>query len=801
MLKNYWKIAIRNLWKHKTFSFINIFGLAASISVCLLAILLIKDTHTYDTFHPDSEQVYRINTNALRKAGGDEAYATSPYIVGQTFQEDYSQVETWVPLVNRLSCDVMQGGSRIDGRGLFTNADFFQLFGFELLAGDPATALNNPYTIVLTSELAEILYPNQNPVGESLELVAYEQPFTVTGVLAPFPGKTHLEFNALSSVATLQALERLPDGPSITGEFQDYYSTYNFVRLKSDVEAAAIASLDDIARTHFEGLSLESRDAGYEFVLQPLDDITPGPMMSNNMGRALPLQVLWFLSALSIIVILSACFNYTNLTIARALTRAREVGVRKVLGANRRQVFGQFISEALFMALLALGVGFVLLQLTIPAFNSIQSLSVLDITLSIDASAVLLFVGFAVVVGMTAGLIPAAVLSRFSPLSIIQKLDNVRLFRRVGLRKFLIVSQFAISLIFILVMTIAWKQVNYAVGENFGANRTDVLNVTMYDHDYQQLKDAFSAVPEVRQITGISHLMGTWADSKVDVRVKQDDEPLGVRDYFVDDDYLNQFQLDLVAGQNFPERTTEGNELFGLVNESFLKIFDLGEPDEAIGQTILVGDSTQLMIQGVLADFLYKPLVYNIEPMLLRNDPTQLGIVNLHLQSTEIDATIAALERTWTGIDESRDLAYSFYDESITNTYSDIRDMAGVVGYFGTLGLLIACLGLLGMAIYSVETRAKEISIRKVIGASSMDLVTLLSRGYIILILVAVIVAVPLSFLIGRALLGTFAYSIPLNLWVFLPGVLLLLALGVLTIGSQTLRAAMADPVKNMRSE
>jgi len=802
MYKNYLKIALRNLFKNRAFSFINIFGLAAGISVCLLVILILKDSYSFDRFHPKEDQVYRVTTTALRKSGGEEAYATSPYVVANTLAEKYSQVELWTPLVRRFSADILTEGERIDNAGFFTNSSFFDMFGFELAAGDPATALEEPYTVVLTNEVAQKVFGKDNPVGQFVELPAYDQSFKVTGVLKPFPGKTHLEFDVLGALSTYLALERQEEAHQLTSNFLDYYATYNFLRLKSSADRPeAMAALSTIANEEYEGLRLESRDKGYKFELQTLNDITPGPMYSNSMGRFMPRPVLWFLSILSIVVILTACFNYTNLTIARALTRAREVGVRKVMGANRKQLFGQFVSESVVVALFSFVIGLVLLQLTIPGFNSIDTLAELEVDLSIDAQAFVLFLGFTILIGLLAGLLPASVLSRFSPLSALQRLETVRLFRRVGLRKALITMQFAISLVFILVLSIAWKQINFAIRENFASDRSDIINIQMHGQEYDKLSNAFRQLPEVQSISATSHLMGTWQDSKIDVRMTQEADPIGVRDYVIDHEYLGNFGIELIAGENFPNNLNQQQELFAIVNEDFLNQFEVGTPQEAVGKTILMGDSTQLAIRGVVKDFRYKPLSYEIEPLLLRYNPEHLYVMHLAIRSAALPETIKALERSWKGLDPSRSLNYSFYDETIAANYADMKDLATILGYCGVLGIIIACLGLLGMAIYSVETKAKEISIRKVIGATSADLVKLLSKGYVLLLLIAVVLAVPASYFIGKMMLQGFAYSIPLNLWVFLPGVLILLLLGAITIASQTIRAATGNPSESLRQE
>lgn len=800
MWSNYFKVAIRNLFKHKSFSFINIFGLAASMSVCLLVIMLIQDAYKFDKFHPNSEQIFRVITDAQRKGGGEESYASTPFPLGKSLTEEYACVDAWAPLVNRLNVEFRGNNRSLRVDGLLADAAFFEVFGFELAEGDAATALNEPNSVVLTHDCADKFFKNKNPLGQTLEAGSLGT-FKVTGVLAPFPGKTHLEFDVLGSLSSLAAMEQLAAGAdNIRDNWNNYYSTFNFVRLREGVsKQTAEQALAQISKEAYADLALESRDAGYRFRLQPLNAITPGPLLSNSMGRGLPELMLWFLSALSGIVIFSACFNYTNLTIARALTRANEVGVRKVMGASRWQVFRQFITEALVVSGLALALAFVLLQLTIPLFNQLQFLADTDVSLQMSWATVGWFITFSMGVGLIAGTLPALVMSQFQPLAIMQKLQNTRLFRRMGLRKVLLVAQFTVSLIFLTTLTIMWKQADFAIQGNFGFQASTIVNVDLQGQPFNRVLAEFQQNANVQKISAVSHLMGTWQDSKVDVRAKTGDEPEGVRDYFVNEQYLDNLGISLVAGENFAANPTQATELFAVVNEKFLEHFKLGAPAEALGQTIIVGDSCSLTIRGVVEDFLYKPLNYALEPLLLRYDPAQWQVLNLQLGSSDLSGSIASLERSWKKVDKGNALSYQFYDQTVRENFSNMYDIIWIVAYFGMMGMLIACMGLLGMAIYAVETKAKEISIRKVVGAGPRDLVRLLSKGYLVLLAIATVLALPLSYLLGSQLLETFAFRISLGVLVFIPGVAVLFLLGALTIGSQTIRAALKNPVEQLR--
>lgn len=802
MFQNYLKTAFRSLLRHKAFSFINIFGLALSMSVCLLIIMLIKDAYSYDLFHPNEERVYRIITKPDRKNGQAELYASSPFPVGKTLTEDYAQVELWTPLMRNFSGAIEQEEKQFDFRGLFTDPSFFSMFGFDLAQGNIETALKEPYSIVLVHELAERIFKDENPVGKTLTIPGYGAGFRVTGVLKPFPGKTHLEFTALGSLSTQFAEEKLPDANNVTGNWRNYYGTHNFVRLKEGVDKkTAELALADIAGTRYKDLELESRDRGYAFSLQPLGDITPGINLSNSMGSGMPVFLIWFLTALGAVIILSACFNYTNLAIARSFHRSREVGVRKVLGAFRRQVFWQFISESVLTALLSLVLAYPLMKLVKLQFERLSFTEFMDIDMREDWKVFALFIVFAGLTGLVAGLIPALGLSKTKPLVVLQKFQNTKFIRRFGLRRALLLTQFTLTLFFLIMVTVAWRQVNYAMSVNFGFGQPNTLLVDMQGQQYSRVSTALSQVSGVEKVSAISHVMGTWQDGLEDVRTTTEGEKTGVRDYFIDHHYLDHFGIKLVAGENFPENLSQQRELFAIVNETFLKQFQLGQPAEAIGKPIILGDSTQIAIRGVVEDFPFKPAVYSMEPLLLRYDLSQLHVLNLRLAGSNIPASLIALEKSWKQLEGTTDFSAHFFDETVRENYSNILDLAKIVGFFGIMGMIIACMGLLGMTIYTIEAKAKEISIRKVLGAETADVVFFLSKGYLLLFGIAVLIAAPASYLVGNNLMQVFAERISWSPGLFLPGILLLLAIAALTAGSQTLRAARANPVKSLRSE
>lgn len=801
MLNNYLRIALRNLFKNRLFSAINIFGLALSMSLGMFILLLIRDAYRYDTFHPESERIYRINTEAIRKDGDSESYASSPFPVGVALAQGFSQVEETVRLVRHLNGEVSGGGKILPLAGMFADPSFFRVFGFSLLEGNGATALNEPFTIVLTEKSADKFFPRESALGKTLDIKGYGA-FKVTGVLAAFPGKTHFEFEALASTASIPTLESSEALPKMSGDWNDYYGTYTFIRLRPGASPAQTeAALAAISKTEFANQTLESRDADYRFYLQPLNKITPGPILSNGMGKALPAMLLWFLSALGAVVMLSACFNYTNLTLARALTRAREIGVRKVVGASRWQVAGQLLGEGIVTALFSLGVGWLLMKLVQRAFNSLSFTEFTDVSVQEDRVTTLWFVGFAIAVGLISGALPALAMSKISPSSVLRKLEGIRLFRRLGLRKTLLVTQFTVSLVFIIVVTVISKQIGHVMSMDYGFRTSQILNVPLQGQSAEKIIPTLSAVPGVERISAASHSMGTWEDSSSDIRCAPDAEPEAVRDYFVDKNFAENLGLTFVAGENFRENSVAGRESFLVVNEKFLEKFKLGTPAEAIGKQVLIGDSTRLTLCGVVKDFLFKPATYALEPMMLRNDPGQWRLLQVKITAGDPTSTMVALQRAWSQAVPDRPMESEFYDQTIRESYANLGDILAIIAVFGLLGIVIAALGLLGMATYTVETRAKEVSLRKVMGASVADLVLLLSRKFLVLLAVATILAVPIGWYLGGQFLNLFAFRISLGVGLLLPGILLLFAVGALTIGSQTFRAALANPIKSLRSE
>ena len=801
MFKNYFKTAWRNIVRNKSFSLINILGLALSMAVCLLLIMMIKDANEYDKFHPDSNRVYRINTKALRKGGGSEPYASSPYIVAATLAANYPGIEKWTMFNSGFNGDISAGARKVDFNMHFTDNDFFQIFGFTFKEGDAATALTGPYSIVLTKELGEKLFPQDNAIGKTVN-VAGMGPFKVTGILNKFPGKTHFEFEALASFSTIPSLEKNNNVTATLNNWNNYYTNYSYIRLKPGIKKSRVeAALAEIETKNYKDLPLETRDAGYRFILQPLNDITPGPMLSNSMGKGLSSSLLWFFSLLAFIIITSAAFNYTNLTIAKSMMRMKEIAMRKVVGSSRKLIFLQIVLESVVTSLIALAAAFILLQFLIPQFASLGFISQANINFRTDAIVIALFISFAIILGIIAGLLPAAVLSRIKPLMLMQKLQNIKLFRHLGLRKTLLVIQFVISLVFVSLVTVTYRQMQYGININFGTQQSHIFNIPLQGMNSEKARTEFNRIPGVEKISAVNILMGTYSDWADDVRTNKDKDPVTVREYYIDENYLSNFKLKLVAGKDFSSNPAQKHEQYAIVNETFVKNFQLGTPIDAIGQPVIVGDSTTVTITGVVKDFLFKPADYALGPMIMRYNPGQWSILNLSIAPGNTMQTVARLEATWKKLDAYHPFEGKFYEENIREIFADMRDAVWIIAFIGMLGVTIACLGLLGITIFTAQSKTKEISIRKVIGATPASLVRMLIKSYLQVMIIAVLIGIPLAVFLGKMVLQAMSQRIALNAGLYIPGFLAIVFLSLLTIGSQTIRAAFLNPVKGLREE
>lgn len=811
MLLNDIKISLRNLRKYKFFSALNIVGLALSMSVSLVIITIVRNQFGYDTFHPAPERTYRVITEALRKEDGSEKYASSPFPIAEALRNDYAVTEAVTSLSFGPSGDAVVGASTLPIRSFYADPAFFHVFNFPLEAGNAADALAEPFSLVLTREAAVKFFGQENPMGQTVDIRGFGQ-FKVTGVLKKITQKTHFDFEALASSATIAPIEKnLPPEAadrSLIGNWTNYYGSFTYALLPPGKTKAELETvLAELAESRYRGLALETRDAGYRFAAQNLLEISPSrEILSQTIERAMPIFVIWGLLGFVVLLTVFPCINYANLTIARALVRAREVGIRKVMGARRGELMRQFLTEAVLTTgialVLAWGLRLVLNAFVVRMIPDSDLQSDLYNPLAEDTVTWAAFIGLALLTGLLAGWAPARYLSRFRPDAALRDVSKIRLFSRMTLRKALIVTQFTVSIIFVIVVSALWQQTNYALRAEYGFDKDNLVEVRLQGQDYRTLAAEIARDHRVVRVSASSHSVGTWQDGSVDLRKTRDGEPVQIRHFAVDQQYVENHGLQLLAGQNFPADANPRRQQFILLNEKALETLSLGAPAEAVGKTLWLDDTTEVAVLGVVKNYHFRPVTfYTIGPLALLFRPSEFNQLDVRLAPGDPSAALAHLEGVWKKLDPVHPIRYAFLDEEVRNCYAEMRTMTAVIGFFGLLAISIACLGLLGIVTFTVETRGKEISIRKVIGASVADLALLLSRNFLALLGIAVFLALPVGYLLADQLLNFFAYRVPIGFGILGGGALVLIVLGLLTVGVQTVRAALGNPVENLRNE
>ncbi len=810
MFQNYFNVGIRNILKYKVFSFINVFGLAVAMSVCMLIIMMLADQSRYDAFHSNSDRIYRILSNT---------YATSPYPLASALKAEYPIVEETTNLTPGVGGDVTYQQKLADMRGYFAEPSFFRIFSFELEKGDKSTALVSPNSMVISSELASRLFGDENPIGKVVEFSDRQLPFpqeftgigspavswgsfTITGVIDESRYKSHLKFDVLVSSSTMVSLiveKKLEDR---TNGWEWYFQTYTYVLLgeSKNENDLALALTDLVARKYADIHSEQTKD--FKLLPQKLSDVQLG-LAGNDTNNRLPLFGYYFLGGLALAIMISACLNYTNLSIARALTRAKEIGVRKVTGALRKNLIVQFLSESIITALLALGMGLLLLLFLVPAFKGLWVNKHLDFELPAMPSVYLVFTGFALLIGIIAGIYPALYLSKYQPIKALKNLSDVRS-GKLGMRKTLGVSQFVISLFFITTSVLIYNQFKHYLAFDYGFSSKNIVNIELQGLDYQKLSNELRDVSGVTLISASDLIPSTGTDNGSQLRKSGTDADFKEGAILItDENFIDNLGIKLIAGKHLPP-SGESSDRYILVNEAALRNLGYNHPSEILGEVFETKwGNAQLEVIGVVKDFRYKLLLNEdkIGPLIMRNQPERFEYLNVQLYTSDLMSTMASLESKWKKIDPLHPFKYEFFDEQLQATHQAIFDLVSILGFIAFLAIVIACLGLLGMATYTAERKTKEVGIRKILGAGDFSIAVLLSKGFLRMLVISILVGAPLSYFVNNMWLQKLPNRVEFGFGTVFLGTLILMVLGLITIGSQTLRASRSNPVDALKVE
>jgi putative ABC transport system permease protein len=767
-----------------------------------LLIALVRNQQQYDRFHANAERIYRVTTDMADPNIGVVGLATSPAPMAEALRTGHEEIETTARL-RKLGAKATHENSTLTFSGFYAEPNFFELVDFPLLSGDPQTALRAPFTIVLAETLAQKFFGASDPLGKVLQREDGDA-YIVTGVMREAPRTSHLKFEALVSFATLEVLETRSPGSLALNDWQYFTSIYTYLLLR---EGASLSPLrDELAaqqRRYDPNQPNEYGQTVHSFDLQALTDINLGRELSNEVGQTMSGLTVYFLAVLAAIIMLIACFNYVSLSLARSLQRAKEVGVRKVAGAERPQLVAQFLSESVLMSLLATGLACVLLLEIVPVFNTLGFVRELNAQITLEALRdpwlYVAFFGFSVLVGVLAGLYPAFSLSAFLPVKVLKGLSQIRGFSALNLRRVLIVAQFALALIFIIITSFIQRQVNFMLAADYGFHREHLVFVELQGVPYAQLRNELIKHTSITSVSASSAVLvggQTWQRGKT--AAMETNRLIGT--LMIDEHFINDLGLQIIAGRAFdPGHATESQSV--ILSETAVRDLGLKNPAEAIGKIVTFEEEYPLTVVGVVKEFYFRPLYSSTRPLALRYDPSYYRYAAIRFHGAQLPAMLEHVRAAWKSFPQAPPLQYVFFDDHLETEYSAMRDASRILSLVGSFAILIACLGLLGMVIYTVETRVKEIGVRKVLGASAASLALLLSRSFVRLLAIAMVIALPLCILLSNVLQQNFAQRAPLSLALYALPVLGILALALLTIASQTVKAAMKNPVEALRYE
>lgn len=785
MWLNYLKVGFRNLQRHKYFTILNMIGLAIGMSVSLLIITLFVSITNYDEFHVNKKNIYRVLTFT---STGNE-YASAPALLGERLKTEFPGIKEVVQVDRNLYISEPQPKLPVFVHGFYVDPAFLSTFTFPLVKGDPKTALQNPHSIVITEKNAKRIFGDLEPMGKSIFVngVAYE----ITGVMKDYPPASHLDFHVLAPYSAISKHQL--DVPVNEGwsEFQRHYV---YLQLNDGEDPSKLqAYLDNVAAEVYKS----NADFKATFRLQALGDITPGPQLDDEIGPSWTYLSFVVAGGIALLILLPACFNYTNISIARALKRAKEIGLRKTLGGLRRQIFAQFIAETVIVTVFSLILSCALFILARGEFQAMLiSANSLDFSLTFERF--FYFLVFAVFTGFIAGVFPAIHFSRLNPIDAMKNNIPSKKLSGVKVRKALIVFQFALCLFFILTLVIFNKQYRYAMNFDLGFGEENILDVDLYQANHEVVRNEFSKLSFVQKVSFSSSVMGhgvpaTWSSLEGSM------DSTEVFYMFVDGNFIENMDVKLLAGTTFDNNYKNG-ETSVIINQTLMKRFNFAGPSEAIGQMVRV-DTLALKIIGVVKDFHFWQLHAPPGNFFFRSNPDEFRLANVKIATTDAQLAMEEMDKTWHKFSNGGVFKATFLSDATSAAFYQYRAVLRLFGGLGILAISISCLGLLGMVVYTAESKTKEVGIRKVMGASRMSLAFLLSREFLKLMAIASLFAIPITLLLDKALSGMDHYRVAISFFDILLGLIAMFALGIVTMASQTWKTASINPAETLKYE
>lgn len=801
MLKNYLKIAFRNIIRQKGYSFINVMGLALGIGSCLLIMLWVMDELSYDRFHENAGRLYRIEQDQFYSERTFHVNVT-PYPMARGGKDEIPEIEFATPLPRPGTLLCRYGDKAFfEQNVLAVQPDFLSMFTFPMIRGDRAGALQHPQSLLITREIARKYFGEEDPLGKVIT-VNNRYDFTVEGVLENVPTNSSVQFNMLLPYEFLKNL----DFGSLDSWGSNNIATY--VQLHENADIAAVNEkitdlrfrrVEALYNDDPEGLKRFQSRRKTAFMLVPITDIHLHSYFGYNrsMGRILYVYVF---SMIAFFILMIACINFMNLSTARSVKRAKEVGLRKVVGALKRQLVGQFYGESILLALLGMILAFVLVILVLPEFSALagKDFSVQNL---LQPRFFIGMLAVTLLTGILSGSYPALFLSSVQPVQVLKGTLATGP-RGSAFRKILVVVQFTLSIMLIIGTIVIFYQVNFMRSKALGYDKADLLYIPLRgdtNEKFDLMKQELLKEPNVLRVTGSGHTPSHIGSntSNFDWPGKDPEYSILVSINAVGFDYVETMKIEMLEGRSFsPEFTADTADAF-MVNEEMVRVMGM---ESAVNQRLTYGDTDGTII-GVMKDYHFQPVDRKIEPLVLYASPKQLNFMVIRLQAGDIPTAIADVKSAWERIVPSYPFDYHFVDQDIDEMYRGWEDMGKLLNYFTILAILIASLGLFGLASFTAEQRTREIGVRKVLGASVGQLVLLISREFAKWVLLANLIAWPISYYVMNNWLQGFDYRIDLSWWIFLASGILALLIALLTVGYQSIKAALANPVDALKYE
>jgi len=795
MIKNLLLIALRNLKKDFWYSLLNILGLTIGITFSLFLIFYVKDELSYDKHHKNSDRIFRI-VSYIQEKDKNTDWTLTQLPLGPTLQKDYPEVEQQVRFMGRERTLFRNGTKEFyETKAYYVDSTIFKVFTHKFVEGNAATALNAPFNIVISKTLAKKYFGNTSAVGKTLKSV-YDT-YNVTGVIEDVPQNSHIRYDMLISIST--AIRNFPVGPESWGNFN--YFTY--VLLKPGTRAQAFnKKLDDVYKKYGEKL-FQQFQVSMQYGLQPIRDIHLHSKLQLEPEELGNMSYIWIFSSVAFFMLLIACINYMNLTTARSARRAKEIGIRKVTGSSRKQLVAQFLGESFLTSLLAVLFSILLMLLLLPMFNGISG-KTFSMRNLIEPSNLLLLGSIIIFTGLIAGSYPAFYLSAFKPVGILKGALS-KASGNIGLRRTLVVLQFSISMVMLICTWVVYSQLKYLRKKDLGFDKDRVMTVTV-NTGQDETGKIYAMNNEFRSVTGVQAVGAAnsypgAANINLNLFIVQTDTGWinkTIECYTIDEHYFDVLGIKMVKGRNFTGLSDTLHSI--VVNEQTAKLFGWKDP---IGKRVkFPGDTTGAYreVVGVFRDFNQKSLYNPIGPLLLFYYPNG-NVMQLKLDPTNIHNTVAKAEAIWKKYFPQLPFEYKFLDDDFNSQYAADQKRGKIFAAFSILTIIITCLGLLGLTAFTTQQRQKEISIRRVLGASTIEVVRMVSKNYLWLALISAAIAFPVAWYFMSNWLKLFPYNTGLSVIPFAVSALAILTTAVSTAGFHSAKAALTKPAKNLRTE